>query len=181
MSDTAARALVTGGTGFVGSNIALRLIERQWKVAILARPQASRELLEGGPFEFCEGDVLEPDSLLPAMKGIDVVFHAAGIVDHWRQGVERMYKVNVEGTRNVMQAALDAKVDRVVHVSSTAAMGIHPNVVVDESYQFNVPAQRFVYGHSKFQAEQIVLEAVRKGLPAVIVNPATVIGPRRYS
>lgn len=178
MSETGTRALITGGTGFVGSNIALRLVERQWKVAILARPQASRELLEGGPFEFRDGDVLEPDTLLPAMKDIDVVFHAAGIVDHWRQGVELMYQVNVEGTRNVMNAALDAKVDRVVHVSSTAAMGIHPNVVVDESYQFNVPAQRFVYGHSKFQAEEIVLDAVRKGLSAVIANPTTVIGPR---
>lgn len=178
MSEAIGKALVTGGTGFVGSNIALRLIERHWQVAILARPQASRQLLEGGPFEFRDGDVMDIDSLVPAMKGIDVIFHAAGIVDHWRQGVEWMYQVNVEGTRNVMQAALESKVDRVVHVSSTAAMGIHPNVVVDETYQFNVPAQRFAYGHSKFQAEEIVLAMIRKGLPAVIVNPTTVVGPR---
>jgi len=121
------RALVTGGTGFVGSNIALRLVERRWDVRILERPAASHILLEDGPFEYVSGDVLEPETLPPAMRGVDVVFHAAGVVDYWRQGVDRMYRVNVEGTRNVMAAALAVGVDRVVHTSSTAALGIHPN------------------------------------------------------
>lgn len=171
-------ALVTGGTGFVGSNIALRLVERGWRVRILERPGASHILLEDGPFEYVAGDVLIPDTLPPAMKGVDVVFHAAGVVDYWRQGKERMYEVNVEGTRNVMDAALKVGVERVVHTSSTAAMGIHPNVMVDESFTFNVKPERFVYGHSKYLAEEIVFDAIKKGLPAVIVNPTTVIGPR---
>jgi len=172
------RALVTGGTGFVGSNIALRLVERHWDVRILERSGASRELLEGGPFEFVRGDVLEPGTLPPAMKGIDVVFHAAGVVDYWKQGVERMYEVNVEGTRHVMEVALKSGVERVVHVSSTAAMGIHPDELVDETFSFNVKPERFKYGHSKCLAEQIVFEYIKKGLPVVIVNPTTVIGPR---
>jgi dihydroflavonol-4-reductase len=110
---------------------------------------------------------------------VDVVFHAAGVVDYWRQGAERMTAVNVDGTRHVVAAALAAGVPRLVHTSSTAAMGIHPNVVVDESFTFNVKPERFVYGHSKHLAEQIVLEAVAtRGLPAVIVCPTTVIGPR---
>lgn len=174
-----ALALVTGGTGFIGSNIALRLLERGWQVRVLARPQASHQLLEGGPFEFAPGDVLDGDSLLAAMRGVQVVFHAAGVVDYWRQGVECMYQVNVQGTRCVMEAALQAGVERVLHVSSTAALGIHPNTVVDETFAFNVRPERFVYGHSKFEAEQIVLELARtRGLPAVIVCPTTVIGPR---
>ncbi|MBC8336737.1 MAG: NAD-dependent epimerase/dehydratase family protein [Anaerolineales bacterium] len=172
------RALVTGGTGFIGSNIALRLIERHWDVRILERSESSRELLEGGPFEFVIGNVLEPDSLLPAMEGIDVVFHAAGVVDYWNQGEEHMYKVNVDGTRNVMEAALKSGIDRVVHISSTAAMGIHPNEIVDESYTFNVEPERFIYGHSKYLAEEIAFEYIEKGLPVVLVNPTTVIGPR---
>lgn len=172
------RALVTGGTGFVGSNIALRLVERHWDVRILERPGASRDLLEGGPFEFVSGDVLDPETLLPAMQGIEVIFHAAGVVDYWKQGKERMYQVNVEGTRNVMEAALKSRVDRVVHTSSTAAMGIHPDEIVDESYRFNVEPERFVYGHSKHLAEEIAFEYVEKGLPVVIANPTTVIGPR---
>lgn len=173
-----ARALVTGGTGFIGSNVALRLVERHWDVRILERPGASRELLEGGPFEFVAGDVLAPETLPPAMRGIDVIFHTAGVVDYWKQGVERMYQVNVEGTRNVMEAALKSRIERVVHISSTAAMGIHPDVLVDETFMFNVKPERFVYGHSKYQAERIVYEYIEKGLPVVIVNPTTVIGPR---
>jgi dihydroflavonol-4-reductase len=173
-----ARALITGGTGFIGSNLALRLVERGWKVTILERSGASRLLLEDGPFDFVTGDILQPDTLLPALRGIDVVFHTAGVVDYWRQGVERMYQVNVEGTRCVMEAALTAGVKRVVHTSSTAALGIHPDIVVDESFSFNIKPERFVYGHSKFLAEQIVMEYVAKGLRAVIVNPTTVIGPR---
>lgn len=172
------KALVTGGTGFIGSNIALRLLERRWDVRILERPGASHSLLEDGPFEFVQGDVLQPETLGPAMRGVDVLFHAAGIVDFWRQGVERMYAVNGEGTRNVMAAALAGGTSRVVHISSTAAMGIHPNKMVDESFTFNVKPEQFVYGHSKYLAEEIVFEYVRKGLPAVIVNPTTVIGPR---
>ena len=172
------RALVTGGTGFVGSNIALRLVERHWDVRILERQGTSRELLEGGPFDFISGDVLEPETLPPAMQGIDVAFHAAGVVDYWNQGVERMYEVNVDGTRNVMEAALKSGIDRIVHVSSTAAMGIHPDELVDETYRFNVKKEQFSYGHSKYIAEEIVKEYVEKGLPVVIVNPTTVIGPR---
>jgi len=172
------KALVTGGTGFIGSNIALRLVERGWQVRILERPGASRILLEDGPFEFVTGDVLQPETLPPAMEGVDVVIHAAGVVDYWRQGVERMYAVNVEGTRNVMRAALERRIPRVVHTSSTAAMGIHPNEVVDETFTFNVRPERFVYGHSKYLAEQVVYEYIRQGLPAVIVNPTTVLGPR---
>lgn len=171
-------ALVTGGTGFLGSNLALRLIERRWQVRILSRPGANHELLEGGPFEFVDGDVLNPESLPTAMHKIDVVFHAAGVVDYWRQGKDTMYAVNVVGTRNVMEAALKAGVERVVHTSSSAALGIHPNEYVDETFNFNVKPERFVYGHSKYLAEQIVMQAAQRGLPVVIVCPTTVIGPR---
>lgn len=177
-----ARALVTGGTGFIGSNIALRLVERGYAVTILHREGASHELLEGGPFRFVTGDVLVPETLDMALQDIDVLFHAAGVVDYWNQGIERMYQINVDGTQNVMRAALraarNAHLKRVVHISSTAAMGIHPNEVVDESFRFNVKPEKFVYGHSKYLAEQIVIEMLSEGLPAVIVNPTTVIGPR---
>ncbi len=178
-------ALVTGGTGFIGSNLALRLVERaaaasreNWRVRILERPGADRSVLEGGPFEFVSGDLLAPETLPAALQDVDIVFHAAGVVDYWRQGVDRMYAVNVDGTRHLVQAALACGVRRFVHVSSAAALGIHPDALVDETFSFNVSPQRFVYGHSKYQAEQIVLEAVRSGLPAVIVNPTSVIGPR---
>ena len=173
-----ARALVVGGTGFIGSNIALRLVERGWKVTILERSGSSRVLLEGGPFDFVQGDVLEPATLQPALEGIDVVFNAAGVVDYWRQGEEYMMRVNVEGARNIFQACLDAGTERVLHVSSTAAMGIHPNKIIDETYTFNVEPADFIYGYSKYLAEQEAYKFLERGLPVVIVNPTTVIGPR---
>ncbi len=171
------RALITGGTGFIGSHVARRLRERGWSVRVLERPGSSRALLADLPFEYVTGDVLEPATLAPAVMGVDAVFHVAGVVDHWRQGSERMNRVNVEGTQHVVDAALNAGVQRFVHTSSAAAFGIHPNTVVDETFEFNVEAEKFPYGHGKFLAERIVLDAVRKGLPAVIVNPTTVIGP----
>jgi len=89
-----------------------------------------------------------------------------------------MRAVNVDGTRHVIDAAWAAGVGRLVHTSSTAALGIHPDRVVDETFAFNVEPARFPYGHAKAQAEEIVLEATRKGFPAVILCPTTVIGPR---
>ncbi len=77
-----------------------------------------------------------------------------------------MYQVDVDGTRNVMEAALKSRIERVVHISSTAAMGIHPNTLVDETFTFNVKPERFVYGHSKYQAEEIAY-AYKKGLQVV--------------
>ena len=114
------------------------------------------------------------------MEGVDVVFHAAGVVDYWRQGIERMYQVNIDGTRHVMEAALRWGQPRRAY-QFDGPLGIHPNPVADESFTFNIQPERFVYGHSKFQAEQVVFEYIRLGLPAVIVNPTTVIGPPRRS
>jgi dihydroflavonol-4-reductase len=173
-----AHALVAGGTGFVGSNLALRLVERGWKVTIMERPESSRELLEEGPFEFIQADVLDLESLKRAMQGVDVVFNAAGVVDYWRQGEERMMLVNVDGARNLFEAALSVGMERLVHISSTAAMGIHPNKVIDETYNFNVKPADFIYGYSKYLAEQEAYTYIQRGLPIVIVNPTTVIGPR---
>jgi len=173
------RALVTGGTGFIGSNIALRLVERHWDVRILERPGSSRELLEGGPFEFVCGDVLEADTLPNAMQGIDVVFHAAGVVDYWNQGVERMYQVNVEGTRNVVEAALASGVRRLVHTSSIAAIGYSTDGrPCDEETEWNWGPQDIHYAWTKHLGEQEAWQAAARGLEVVVVNPGLIFGPR---
>ena len=120
------------------------------------------------------------DSLLTAMQGCDAVFHAAGAVaDHWGQNVELTYRVNVDGTRNVVDAAVTAGVPRLVYTSSQAALGFgEGDTPIDETHKFNLPPNAYPYGHSKHLAEQVVQEAVRRGLHAVIVNPSVVIGPR---
>jgi dihydroflavonol-4-reductase len=108
-----------------------------------------------------------------------VVFHAAAVADYWRQSAEKLYRVNVEGTRAVCQAALEAKVSRLVFTSSAASLGVpQRGRLADESHEFNLPPERFRYGHSKLLAEGVVREFVSRGLDAVIVNPSIILGPR---
>jgi dihydroflavonol-4-reductase len=172
-------ALVTGATGLVGANLAALLSGRGWQVRVLRRRTSPTEAIEDVPYEATIGDVLNVDSLRQAMIGCDVVFHVAGVSDHWRASKEWMYQVNVEGTRRVMEAALASGVRRVVYTSSVAALGIPSRgKLLSEADNFNGDPRRFPYGHSKYLAEQEVHRAIARGLDAVIVNPAVVLGPR---
>jgi dihydroflavonol-4-reductase len=172
-------ALVTGSTGFVGSNLCRLLVERGWQVRALHRPTSRLDALReaGVAVEHAPGDVNDPESLARACEGCDAVFHVAAVADYWRQSVDRLYHVNVEGTRAVCQAALDTQVKRLVLTSSVAALGVPHGQPADESHLFNIAPERFRYGHSKVLAEGVVAEFVTRGLDAVIVNPAAVLGP----
>lgn len=172
-------ALVTGATGFVGSNLVAALAERGWRVRVLLRSTSSRAALEGLAYEEVLGDVLDAESVARAMAGVERVFHVAAVAHYWRTSAAHMYRVNVEGTRIVMAAALRAGVARVVHCSSCAALGVpERGRPADESHAFNIAPERFHYGHSKLLAEAEVQHAVAAGLPAVIVNPCVILGPR---
>jgi dihydroflavonol-4-reductase len=173
------KALVTGATGFVGSNVAAALAARGDQVRVLRRSTSRLDALAGLPVEYVTGDILEPDTLPTAMQGCDAIFHVAAMSQYWRSDRETLYRVNVDGTRHVMQAALAAGVRRVVHTSSVAALGVPPRgVLADEAQVFPPELSWFAYGHSKYLAELEVQRAVAQGLPAVIVNPAIVLGPR---
>ncbi|MFC1463618.1 MAG: SDR family oxidoreductase [Candidatus Brachytrichaceae bacterium NZ_4S206] len=172
-------ALVTGATGFVGANLVEALNARGWSVRALHRPSSSLKALAGLHYESALGDVTEPASLGAAMAGVDVVFHVAAVADYWRSDASRMMRVNVDGTRNVLQAALDAGVRRVVFTSSCASLGRPPfGQVLNERAQFNLQPHQFPYGYSKHLAEQVCREFIAHGLDVVIVNPAVVFGPR---
>ncbi|MCC7354075.1 MAG: SDR family NAD(P)-dependent oxidoreductase [Anaerolineae bacterium] len=173
-------ALVTGATGMVGANLVQALVEQGWRVRALRRATSPTASLEDLPHEVAIGDVLDADSLRAAMQGCDVVFHVAGVSDHWRAGKAKMYQVNVEGVRLVAEAAVAARVGRVVLTSSVAALGIPPHgQLLTEEDSFNVRPERFPYGHSKFLGEQELRKVIQeKGLDGVIVNPGAVLGPR---
>lgn len=172
------RALVTGSTGFVGANLCAALVARGWAVRALHRASSRLDMLEGVAVEHVLGDVTQPETLPDAMRGCDVVFHVAAVADYWRQGADKLYRVNVEGTRAVCQAAIEARVSRLVFTSSVAALGVPaPGTLADESHPFNVSPERFRYGHSKVLAEGVVSEYAARGLDAVTVNPAVILGP----
>ncbi|MFL5801133.1 MAG: SDR family NAD(P)-dependent oxidoreductase, partial [Roseiflexaceae bacterium] len=169
--------LVTGGTGFIGANLAAALIARGDAVRVLRRASSSLVALEGLPVEHMIGDVTDPDAVARAVEGCDLVFHVAALAAYWRATREQVYHVNVAGTRVVMEACLRAGVPRVVHTSSVAAVGIAPRATIaDERTPFDTLSATFPYAHSKRLAEDVVREFVAQGLNVVIVNPATVFG-----
>lgn len=172
------RALITGGTGFLGANLAVGLLARGWDVRILRRTTSPLAAVNDLNVEHAIGDVLDFDSLLPAMQAVDVVFNVAAISSYWRNQAALIYKVNVDGARNVFEAAARSGVRKIVQTSSAAAVGLVKNRLATEADRFNVPPQRWAYGHSKWLAEELVRERVAAGQDITMVNPTGIIGPR---
>ena len=173
------KALVTGGTGFVGSHIVRVLTEAGHQARVLHRPSSRMDALAGQAFESALGDVLDEDALREACAGCDWVFHVAAVADYWQAEQTRMFAVNIEGTRRVLRAARAAGVKRVVLTSSAASVGYRwDGKPADEYTRFNMSAHHFPYGYSKLLAEDVARYAVREhGQDVVIVNPVVILGP----
>jgi dihydroflavonol-4-reductase len=171
--------LVTGGTGFIGSNLALKLVSEGYNVRILRRETSNLLALDGIDVEHHIGDIRSKDSVKKAMRGCDTVFHTAATVSFWRKKKDLIYEVNVLGTRNVAEAALELGIERMVYTSSVAAVGYrNDGQPSDETTEFNWGPLDIPYKNSKYQAELEVRRAVEKGLSAVMVNPTVVMGAR---
>lgn len=171
------KTLVTGGSGFVGSAIVRQLLAQGESVRVLVRSRERIGNLAGLDVELIEGNVLDRDSLHRALQHCDHVYHAAAIYANWLPDPSIIARVNVDGTRNVLQACLDCGVARVVYTSSVAALGAHGPTPANESAQFNLADSRDAYYLSKYHAEQIALEFAAQGLPIVLVHPTNPIGP----
>ena len=171
------KALVTGGTGFVGSHLVRTLLEAGHQVRVLHRTSSKLTALDGMAYESAIGDVTDLTSLQIACEGMDWVFHVAAVADYWRADVDFMMQVNVEGTRHVLQAARENRVKRVIFTSSAACIGPRKEAPADENTAFMSPKKYFPYGYSKLLAEEVVAEAVAGGQDVVTVNPVVVIGP----
>lgn len=172
------KVFLTGGTGFVGSSVLRELLAGGADVRALARPNGDRRNLEGLTLELVEGDLDDPALLARAMEGCEWAFHVAAYYSLLRRDRAAIYRANVEGTRHILQAARAAGVKRVVHTSSVAAIGVPPEgKIADETFQTTADELVSDYKKSKFLAERLARDAAREGLPVVIVNPSTPIGP----
>jgi dihydroflavonol-4-reductase len=173
------KVAITGGTGHIGANMVRALLAKGWSVRALIHEDARS--VEGLPIVPVPGDVEDPGTLAPLFEGVDLAFHLAGHITLQKSEAAHAFAVNVEGTRNVMQACRKAGVPRVVHFSSIHAYddrtGLGP---IDEDRGPMVDPRRPLYGLSKAAGEKVVLEAVANGLDAVIVNPTGVLGPNDY-
>ncbi|GLQ48157.1 dihydroflavonol-4-reductase [Dyella lipolytica] len=172
------KALVTGATGFVGSAVARRLLRGGHSVRVLARAGSDRRNLQGLDVEVLEGDLTKPASLLPACDGCDALFHVAADYRLWAPDPAELYRANVDGTRAILEAAKRVGVPRIVYTSSVATLGIPKDGTPgSETTPVTVDDMIGHYKRSKFLAEAEARKFAADGLPVVIVNPSTPIGP----
>jgi dihydroflavonol-4-reductase len=179
MSGTMNKAFVTGATGFIGASIVRELLKDGCEVRALARPGSDRRNLEGLDIEIWEGDLSDRGSLIKGLTGCQTLFHAAADYRLWTRSPASMYEVNVGGTRTVLAAALTAGLEKVVYTSSVGTLG-NPGDGTPGNERTPVDFSQMVgdYKKSKFLAERAAEEFLAQGLPLVIVNPSTPVGPR---
>jgi len=172
--------LVTGGTGFLGSYIIKQLVEKGYSVRAIRRSAKLPFWIPSAIFdkvEWVEGDVLDVVALEDAMEGIDTVIHSAAVVSFARRERKEMYKVNVDGTANVVNVALEKNIRRFVHISSVAALGRTANGGnVNEEKRWEESKVNTHYAISKFKAELQTWRGLNEGLEGVILNPSTILG-----
>jgi dihydroflavonol-4-reductase len=170
-------AFVTGATGFVGANLVTELVAGGWDVTALHRPSSRVGHLDRLGVRRAVGDVTDLDSVRRAVpQGVGVIFHVAASLTFWAPLHREQERINVGGTRNVARVALERGAGRLVHTSSIAAFGEHPEPVT-EATPSNAGGARLNYFRTKWRAECEVRAAIDAGLDAVILNPANIVGP----
>lgn len=170
------KAFVTGATGFIGSHITRELVKQGFRVRCLVRPDSNTRYIESLNLDIVKGDLWDRTFLERSMEGCDVVFHAAAMYSFWTPQPWRVYKTNVEGTSNILTAALRKGVKKVVYTSTESTIGIRGDGMGTEE---TLAKESDVSGHykkSKIQAEKLALRANIMGLPVVIVNPTMPVG-----
>jgi dihydroflavonol-4-reductase len=172
------KALVTGATGFIGFHVAKLLRERDYQVIALVREEKDSSALWALGVEVVKGDVRDFRSVVEALKGCQYLYHLAADYRLWVPDPKTMYEINVQGTRNVMKAALERGLEKVVYTGTVGTLAASSNgKLTNEESSVEVGEMVGHYKRSKFLAEREVNDFIRKGLPAVIVSPSTPIGP----
>src|SRR2546427_1628703 len=177
------RCFVTGASGFIGANLVHELVARGHPVKALLRSESDLRGLKGADFEGVNGDVSTRETLVAVMRGCDCCFHAAASYHLWLRDYAPMYAANVEGTRNVIEAAVAAGCSRIVYASTVGCVGLPKEVngivtPTDETTPVSEAQMSNHYKLSKWRAEAVVRELAAKGAPVVIVNPGAPVGPR---
>ncbi len=172
--------LVTGATGFLGSAVVRALLDRGEAVRVLVRRESDRRNIDGLDVELAEGNLNDLQSLRSAVKGCRALYHAAADYRLWVKDPQALYEINVAATRDLLLLASEAGVERIVYTSSVATLGREPSGrPADERTPATIDEMTGHYKRSKFLAEEDVNRLVRdEKIPAVIVNPSTIIGPR---
>ena len=190
--------LITGGTGLLGSHVIANQLIHGNEVRVLYREEQRKKIVQRllsfyypenaeeyfNRIDWVKGDVLDTEDLTKAMQNIEIVIHCAAIVSFRRRDFHRLWKVNREGTANVVNVALEANIRKLIHVSSTAAIGSDgqlPDGYKRETNHWNANEIASTYSYTKFSAEKEVWRGIEEGLNAVIVNPSVMFGPGSWN
>ena len=174
-----ARVLVSGANGFVGSAVCLALLRHGYAVRALARPISDTASIDDLDIEIVRGDLLDPPSLQRALEGCEGLFHVAADYRLWARNPDEIRMTNVRGTRNILAAARDCGVKRIVHTSSVATLGLHEDgTPADEDTPARYVDMIGEYKRSKYLSEKMTRRRARAGQDIVIVNPSAPVGPR---
>jgi dihydroflavonol-4-reductase len=173
------KAFVTGATGFIGFHVAKLLKEKGFEVCAFVRDSSDTSDLKALDIEIISGDIRDLSSLQRALKGCQQLYHLAADYRIWVKDPKTMYEINVQGTRNVMDASLQTKIEKVVYTSTVGTLAACSNGrPSDEKTPVSIKDMVGHYKRSKFIAEKEVLDFIKKGAPVVIVNPTTPIGAK---
>ena len=177
------KCFVTGASGFIGSNLVHELLARGHKVKALVRPESDLRALSGAQVEYASGDLSDRQFLKREIAGSDWCFHCAASYHLWLPDYKPMYAANVEGTYNVIEAAGHTGCMRIVYTSTVGCIGLPKEVdghVVPSTETDTIADDQLTndYKRSKYAAELVAMKFAREGLPVVIVNPSTPVGPR---
>jgi len=171
------KVFVTGATGFIGASLVRELLREGRSVKALVRPRSDRRNLAGLDLELWEGDLRDRKSLELGLKDCDTLYHAAADYRLWTKTPNEMYEINVDGTRNVLEAAVKCEISRVIYTSSVGTLGNPGNGVPgNETTPVTLADMVGHYKKSKFLAEREAESFAARGLPLVIVNPSTPVG-----
>jgi len=171
------RAVITGATGFLGAHVARALVKRGVEVSAISRPTSDRSSLAQLPLSHVEGDLLDPPSLAEAFRGADLVIHTAADYRLWAPDRRTMFEVNVTGTENVLAAAAEVGVARIVHTSTAMTVAADRDHPGTEEAFLRPEECSSAYQETKVLSEQVAWRWIREGAPVTIVNPSTLIGP----
>ncbi len=170
------KALVTGANGFTGSHLVKALLTKVYSVRALVRKSSDLSRLENLDIEIVYGDITDKSSLEEAIKDIDMVFHIAAYVELGLVDEDKMRKINVEGTRNVLEVAFNNNVQKMIYCSTIGIFGDSQGKVIDETFKRTQTDFSSAYDITKYEAQQLVNEYANKGLPVISVMPSGIFG-----
>lgn len=172
------KCLVTGATGFLGTNLVHELVKSGWTVRVIVRQNSNTKYIESLPIEIVYGEITLKKDVEKAVVGCDVVFNVAGDTSFWRKKFEIQRTVNVEVPSIIAEACIKHNVKRLIHTSTVDIFGWNPNGIADEKWtDYNFADMGYNYSNTKLEGEKRVMEFNKKGLEVVVIYPGSMMGP----